>query len=129
VVLVDLHRAWGGVLCRLSARPRPRGSYRLRLLTPELPQQPNDRIEAVRHALLERDDRVVGDVEPLGTHLGAALGDVAEPDPGGGPAERGAIARAARGHFERRELDEKPAPRESRVVLLVVAHDIAERLP
>src|SRR5205807_10493563 len=31
-------------------------------------------------ALLQRDDRVVGDVDVLGTHLRAALGDVAEPE-------------------------------------------------
>src|SRR5881628_2030076 len=123
--------SWRGTSARARVSEqirRGRLSRKRLLLTPELPQQPNDRIEAVRHALLERDDRVVGDVDPLGAHLGAALGDVAEPDPGGGPAERGAIARVERVHFERRELDEKPGPRESRLVLLVVAHHVADVL-
>src|SRR4051812_15304028 len=47
-------------------------------------QFPPDRAEGivvrVDDALLERDDRVVGDRDAFGTHLGAALGDVAVPD-------------------------------------------------
>jgi len=42
---------------------------------------PHDGVERVGRALLERDDPVVGDVDVLGTDLGAALGDVAEADP------------------------------------------------
>src|SRR5579864_9670489 len=35
----------------------------------------------VGYPLFERDDRVVGDVDVFRTHLGAALGDVAVPEP------------------------------------------------
>src|SRR5260370_14602667 len=34
----------------------------------------------IHYPLLERDDGVVGDVDIFGAHLGAALGDVAEPE-------------------------------------------------
>src|SRR5579863_6767041 len=37
-------------------------------------------VEIIDHALFERDDRIIGDVNLLGTNLGAALGDVAQPD-------------------------------------------------
>src|SRR5918997_6301070 len=44
----------------------------------DLLAQPDDRVVlAVDHALLERDERVVGDLDVLGADLGAALGDVA----------------------------------------------------
>src|SRR5690242_7306850 len=44
------------------------------------PRTPHGVVEVVHHALLERDDRVVGDVDRLGADLGAALGDVAVAD-------------------------------------------------
>src|SRR5882724_7455730 len=37
-------------------------------------------VEAIGHALFERDDRVVSDGDALGAHLGATLGDVAVAD-------------------------------------------------
>ena len=44
---------------------------------PDQSPKPGQRIvELVHHALLERDDGVVGDGDPIGTDLGAALGDV-----------------------------------------------------
>src|SRR2546425_235372 len=71
-----------------SRRARParvpgerQSSRGLLLLGAELTQQPHDGIEElVGHPLLERDDRVVGDVDVLRADLGAALGDVAQPD-------------------------------------------------
>src|SRR5882762_5970590 len=61
----------------------------LLLLGAELPQQPDDGIEElVGHPLLERDDPVVGDMDVLGTDLGAALGDVAEADARAHPYHR-----------------------------------------
>src|SRR5207249_9528844 len=115
-------------LASSTSRPGPRGSRRLLLPAPKLAQQPDDRVEAVRHPLLERADGVVRDADPLGAHLGATLGDVAEADTGGGPNERGAIARVERVHLERRELDEEAGPREGRLVLLVIADHVADVL-
>src|SRR3954451_12305068 len=49
-----------------------------RVPTSDLGAQERHRIVlAVDYALLHRDDRVVGDVDVLRAHLGAALGDVA----------------------------------------------------
>ena len=43
--------------------------------------KPAERIvELIHHALLQRNDRVVGDLDFFRTHLGAALGDVAVAD-------------------------------------------------
>src|ERR1700722_19729292 len=60
---------------------RQHGKLGLRLLdlTGDLAGHPADRIEeVVGDPLLERDDAVVGDVNALGAHLAASLGDVAE---------------------------------------------------
>src|SRR5258708_38423131 len=66
--------------CRGSERRLAR-SCRRRLLAAQDPQQLRQRIEdVVHHALLERDDGIVGDRDPLRADLGAALGDVAKTD-------------------------------------------------
>src|SRR6188508_1017440 len=45
----------------------------------QLVSQPHHRVVlTVGGALLQRDQRIVGDLDVLGAHLGAALGDVAE---------------------------------------------------
>jgi hypothetical protein len=93
---------------------------------PDLVAQPHQRVELlVDHALLHRDDRVVGDLDALGADLGAALGDVAHADAGGpwassrrswvssGCMSSSAYARKNRG------------PGEGRLVLLVVTYDVA----
>src|SRR5882724_2156577 len=68
---------------RVSEAIRPSPSRGLLLPGAEPAQQPHDGIEElVGHPLLERDDRVVRDVDVLGADLGAALGDVAQPDAG-----------------------------------------------
>src|SRR5437660_1263385 len=48
-------------------------------VAPDLPPEPGDRIVPdVDDALLQRDDRVVGDRDVLGADFRAALGDVAQ---------------------------------------------------
>src|SRR4029077_8243638 len=72
----------------------------------ELAAQPHDRVVALIHlALLQRDDRVVGDVDVLGAHLGAALGDVAVPD-----AHRGPFLGVERVHGQLGQPDHEPRP-------------------
>src|SRR5207302_139977 len=52
------------------------------VLAPADLQPDEDRVVLrVDHALLQRDDAVVSDVDAFGTHLGAALGDVAVAEP------------------------------------------------
>src|ERR1039458_8158562 len=65
-----------------SFRPRLLPRRRLRPTPAQLAAQPFDRVPmGVGHPLLERNDRVVGDVDVLGADLGAALGDVAVAEP------------------------------------------------
>src|ERR1700704_4936841 len=110
----------------IFTRDRSRG---LLLLGAELPQQPDDGIEElVGHPLLERDDPVVGDMDVLGTDLGAALGDVAE-----AAARRvldvgRAVHRVQRVHVEAGQLDEEARPRERALVLLVIADHVTDVL-
>src|SRR5205814_8123266 len=116
-------------------RERSRGR-RLRLVGRELvllpahaAERPGDRI-VVRadDALLERDDRVVGDVNVLGADLGAALRDVAEPEAVLRANEVDAIVRIERMHLQGRETHEEPWSGEAPLVLLVVADDVADVL-
>src|SRR5690606_7449991 len=66
------------VLSRRPGSGRASGLLALLVLAEDLAPQPHQRVVAVaRHALLHRDDPVVGDVDVLGAHLRAALGDVA----------------------------------------------------
>src|ERR1700737_2287480 len=68
--------------------------------------QRTDRIEVdIVHSLLERDDRVVRDVDVLRTHLGAAFGDVAEPDAGLPFQLRTPVEHVFRVHLEARDPD------------------------
>src|SRR5438105_2126936 len=98
------------------------------LLAPELAQEPHDGIERVGRPLLERDDPVVGDVDVLGADLGAALGDVAEPDPRVLLDEASAVAGVQRMHVEARDLDEEARPGEHPLLVLVVANHVADVL-
>src|SRR5215472_11205982 len=55
----------------------------VRLPPPQLTCGPAEGVEVeVVHPLLQRDDPVVGDLDVLGTDLGAALGDVAHSNSG-----------------------------------------------
>src|SRR5205807_3352248 len=94
----------------------------------ELAQKPDDRIEElVDHPLLERNDAVVGDVDVLRTDLGAALGDVAEPEPRLAADRVAPVASVEGVHLEARELDEEARPREHRL-RVVVTDDVADIL-
>src|SRR6266536_1691933 len=94
----------------------------------DLPDEPHDRVDLVGHPLLQRDDRVVGDVDVLGTHLGAALGDVAEADAALLPDELAPVVGVERVHLQLGVADEHARPREARLVLLVVADHVADVL-
>ena len=86
-------------------------------------------VELGYNPLLERNDRVVGDVDVLRADLGAALGDVAEAEPAllldAAPARSfvssGCISSAAR-------RTKKRGPGERWLVLVVVADDVADVL-
>src|SRR5258708_3771486 len=118
---------------RRSSRLRLRGR-RLGLALPgmgrRLPHDPaldpGQRVVELGHdPLLERDDRVVGDVDIFRADLAAALRDVAEAEAGLRPDELEAVVRVQRMHLERRVADEHPRAGEGRLVLLVVADDVA----
>src|SRR5262249_40870478 len=98
------------------------------LVAAELPQQPDDRIQRIGRPLLQGNDPVVGDVDVLGADLGAALGDVAEPDARVVLDEAGAIARVQRMHVEAGQLDEEARTGERALLVLVIANDVADVL-
>src|SRR2546427_4564164 len=101
----------------------------LLLLTAEPAQQPHDGIEElVGHPLLERDDRVVREVDVLGADLGTTLRDVAEADAGRVLDEGRAVDCVERVHVEAGQLDEEARSREGGLVLLVVADHVAHVL-
>ena len=81
----------------------------------------------VGHALLQRDDRVVGDLDPLRADLGAALRDVAERDARLVLHEVGAVGGVERVHLERGDADEE-ARAEVAALQVVVAQDVADVL-
>lgn len=89
--------------------------------------QPHQRVVlAVHRALLERDERVVGDLDVLRAHLGAALGDVAEPQPVLLLGLDGAVAvRVERVHVQLGHPHQVAGPGERLLVLLVVADHVA----
>src|SRR5918996_844481 len=115
--------AWGAPRRRawpwpLDARKKPR----------EPPPEPLNRIVmAVRDSLLERNDGVVGDLDVLGADLGAALRDVAIPD----PAAVLEVTRAV-GPVHRMQLQAGGSDKETRaherILRLVVAQHVADVL-
>src|SRR5436309_11419624 len=84
-------------------------------------------VEIVHHALLQRDDGVVRDVDRLGADLRTALGDVAVADPGLLLEVSRAGGHVEGVHLEARDPDEEARPREA-VLLLVVAQHVADVL-
>src|SRR6478735_1708211 len=96
----------------------------------DLRAEPDERVVVTPdHALLHRDDRVVGDPDVLGADLRAALRDVAHPDALLVAGEvRTVLARVERVHLELGGPDEEARPREGLLVVLVVAHDVARVL-
>src|SRR5258706_7907560 len=101
---------------------------RRRIAAAEPPPGPLERIlELVRDALLERDDRVVGDLDVLRADLGAALRDVAVPDPAGVLQVLAPVGVVHRVHLEAGRPDEIARAHE-RPLGLVVAQDVADVL-
>src|SRR5215468_4188485 len=95
----------------------------------DLPGEPDDRVVLLRHQpFLEGDDGVVGDVDVLGAHLGAALGDVAVAEPRLGLGQLQPIVGVERVHLEFGDAHEEAGPREAALVLRMVADDVADVL-
>src|SRR5438128_461987 len=98
------------------------------LFCAELPQKPTHRIvEVVNHSLLQRDDRVVRNVNILRANLGAAFGDIAESD-----AQIVLQQFSPRHAIERMHLQPGDANEETRaaelLLLLVIAQHVADVL-
>src|SRR5919201_1849915 len=85
-------------------------------------------VAAVDHPLLQRDDRVVGDVDVLRADLAAALGDVAHADAHLAGEQVAPVVRVQRVHLELRVADEHARAREALLVVLVVADHVADVL-
>src|SRR6478735_3627024 len=102
-------------------------SGRSALAETDLRAQPHERVVVTAdHALLHRDDRVVGDLDVLGADLGAALRDVAHPDALFVAGEvRTVFTRVERVHVELGRPDEEAGSGERLLVALVVTHDVA----
>src|SRR5690242_18031498 len=101
-------------------------------LTPALPrknlhQLPDRIVELVHHALLERYDGVVRDRDPLGTHLGTTLRDVAVADALRLLELRDAVGDVERVHLQCRNVHEEARPDEL-LLLLVLAQHVADVL-
>src|SRR6202041_2054010 len=94
----------------------------------DLAPEPGHRVVAgVDHALLHRDDAVVGDLYVLGAHLGAALRDVAHAQ-AAVVRQLAAVVDVEGVHLELGEADEEAGPGVLGLVLLVVADDVADVL-
>src|SRR5438132_8668747 len=90
---------------------------------------PDQRVVVLRdEPLLEGDDRVVGDLDLLGTHLGTALGDVAEAQAGACLDQLEPIVTVEWVHFQRRQADEEARTGKERLVRLVIADHVADVL-
>src|SRR5690606_29511791 len=102
----------------------PRQSGKLSgLLRTEHPEEPGDRIEElVHHALLQRDDRIIGDGDVLRADLGAALGDVAEADAVFIADLGNTILGIERVHLEGGEVDEVAGAGELGVLAVLAQH-------
>src|SRR5215813_5114556 len=95
----------------------------------DLPGEPDDRVVLLRHQpFLEGNDGVVGDVDVLGAHFGAALGDVAVAEPGLGLRKLQAVVGVERMHLELGDAHEEAGPREAALVLRMIADDVAHVL-
>src|SRR6185369_15091947 len=94
----------------------------------EFAPDPLDRVvELVDDPFLERDDRVVGDLDVLRADLGAALGDVAVADAATVLEIPTPVRFVDRMHLEPRGPDEEARTHE-RALGLVVAQDVADVL-
>src|ERR1035438_9248897 len=95
----------------------------------DLSTQPRDRVVVgVDDALLQRDDGVIGDVDVLGTDLGAALGDVAVAETHLLFQEFATVVGIEGVHLELGVANEETRPGVVRLVLFVVPDDVADVL-
>src|ERR1017187_597824 len=91
-------------------------------------EQPLQGIEVtVHYALLERDNRVLGDRNRLGTHWPATSSDVAVTDVVRVPQIADAVFGIERMHFECGSIDEQTRA-DKLVVLMVLSQDVAHVL-
>src|ERR1700674_766533 len=91
-------------------------------------QERTHRVEVrIVHPLFERNDRVIGDVDVLWAHLGAALRDVAVADPGLPLQQRAAIEDVLGVHLQARDPDHEPWTLES-ALQIVGSQDMADVL-
>src|ERR1700748_2722185 len=110
---------------RLPLAGHRRGALRLRPHG-DLRAEPDQRVVLVPgHALLHRDDRVVGDLDVLGADLGAALGDVAVPEAKVVLSDVPPVGLVGRVHLELRDAREEPGAGEGLLVLRVVTDYVA----
>ncbi len=84
-------------------------------------------VEPVRHPFLQGDDGVVGDVDALRAHRGAALGDVAVADPVIGLQILETVLGVDRIHFEGGGVDEETRPYEF-LMEFMVAQNVTDIL-
>ena len=95
----------------------------------DLAAQPRHRVvRGVDHPLLQRDDGVVGDLDVLGAHLGAALGDVALAQALLLLEELAPVVDVEGVHLQLGRAGEEPRTGVGRLVLLVVPDDVAHVL-
>src|SRR5580698_11609762 len=97
--------------------------------TSDLGAEPDQRVVlAPGHALLHRDERVVGDLDALRAYLGAALGDVAVAEPEVVLRDLPAVGGIGRVHLEFGDPHQEPGPRERALVLRMVADHMTDVL-
>src|SRR5262249_25736240 len=110
---------------RLPLARHRRGALRLRPHG-DLRAEPDQRVVlAPGHALLHRDDRVVGDLAVLAAALGAARGDVAVPQAEVVLGDVAPVGLVGRVHLQLRDAHEEPGAGEGLLVLRVVTDHVA----
>src|SRR6516162_6379286 len=88
--------------------------------------QPDQRVVlAADHPLLHRDQRIVGDLDVLRAHLGAALGDVAVAKAEIVLGDLAPVGGVGRVHLEFGDAHQEPGARERALVLRMVADHVA----
>src|SRR5579875_3069442 len=113
-------RAAASALAGDGGRARPRRP------PGDLRAEPHQRVVlAARDALLHGDQRVVGDLDVLRAYLGAALGDVAQPETEVVLSDRTPVGLVGGVHFQLRDPHQEPRAGERLLILRVVADSVA----
>src|ERR1700674_4448700 len=87
------------------------------------PERRPDGVEVdIVHALLQRNDCIVRDLDVLRTHLRAALCDVAVTDTGFAFQQGSPVERVLRMHFQPRDPDHEPRTVENALRVVVAQH-------